>query len=508
MAYLTREQVKEIISKAPAGTSPEGIVSALRLQGNQIEGLNTAPPVDTTQKSNSFMDNVKGFAVGLGSSIIGTAKGVGDLVGLKPTPFGERLLKSTEKTSAGTIGKPVGKFAGDVAQIALPVGEVGALTKGLPKIAQVASKAATSAGVVTAQEGKLGVGTVLAGATEGLAPVVGMALRPVTRLVKSLASGLSGVSSKTIDAMVSEGNLSKEIAQKVDSEGATNIIKKNAETIISGVSKIRQDARKAYGQAIEALKSTDINPQVFRDSISQTLDNIGSEIKNGVRKLTNAEFDNPVLVKKANTFIDQLSKVELNGYSLNKLQNNIESAAFKTTGGDAQRLSFNAFLHDLSGSIRNAINQSTDKLSEINKAYSTDLQLTDAIENIFGDVKFKNLEEVLKVSKRLEGLFTQKGIAPQIVDDFLNKIGVKPSEFRASEAIRQISDVGEKANAMGLNVSEVMRGLTSSIITPKAVRDASILTGITTENLTPILEKLSPTARAGFIRMLIDEKNK
>lgn len=507
MAYLTKEQVKEIISKAPQGSTPEGIVSALRLQGNQLEGLDAVQSKETQKKSTSFLDNVKGFATGLGSSVIGLAKGIGDLAGLKPTPLGERILKSTQTTDAGTIGKPIGKFVGDVAQIVAPVGEVGAAVKTLPKVAQVGAKALTSGAVVTAQEGKIGLGTAVGVGGELAAPVVGAALRPVTRLVKSLASGLSGVSSKSIEAMVAEGGVANTVAKQVDTTGTTDIIKKNAETIINGVSKIRQGARKAYGEAVGALKETDINPQIFRDSVSQTLDQFGSEVKNGVRKLTNVEFDSPALLKKANNFINKLSTTPLDGLSLNRLQNEIDNAAFKTTGGDAQRLSFNAFVHDLSNSIRTAINQSTDKLSEINKAYSTDLQLTDAVENIFGNVKFKNLEEVLNVSKKLESLFNQKGIAPEIVDSFLNKIGIKPSEFRASEAVRQITDVGEKANAVGLNISEVVRGLTSSIITPKAVRDASILTGIAQENLAPMLEKLSPAARASLIRLLVEGVN-
>lgn len=38
MATITKEQLKEIIQKAPKGTTPEGIVSALRSQGHQLEG--------------------------------------------------------------------------------------------------------------------------------------------------------------------------------------------------------------------------------------------------------------------------------------------------------------------------------------------------------------------------------------------------------------------------------------------------------------------------------------
>ena len=38
MAYLTKEKVKEIINNAPAGTTPEGVVAALRANGHTLEG--------------------------------------------------------------------------------------------------------------------------------------------------------------------------------------------------------------------------------------------------------------------------------------------------------------------------------------------------------------------------------------------------------------------------------------------------------------------------------------
>jgi len=43
VANLTREQVAEIVAKAPPGTSPEGVVAALREQGHVMEGYPSAP---------------------------------------------------------------------------------------------------------------------------------------------------------------------------------------------------------------------------------------------------------------------------------------------------------------------------------------------------------------------------------------------------------------------------------------------------------------------------------
>ncbi|MFA6314986.1 MAG: hypothetical protein WC648_01270 [Candidatus Paceibacterota bacterium] len=480
---------------------------------------------DTIKQPKSTKPKLVQFATGVAKStitpLVNVGKGIANQTvgrainaiqgeGFKPTKDNNPAVDALNEKSQSRL-ETAGKISGDIVSLAIPSGAVSKATKSLGFIGKTAARAGTSGAIVSAQEGEVGTGTGIAVGTEAILPgaskLTGIVLAPVKRLIKSLASGLSGVSSKAIESIVAEPSVAKQIAKEVDVSGVSNVIKKNAETIINGVSKVRQDARKAYGEAIGALKAEDIKPDVFRKSVSETLDKYGSVVKNGTRTLTNAEFENPTLIKKANALVNKLSTTPLDGLSLNRLQNEINNAAFKTTGSDAERLAFNAFVKDLSSSVRKAINQSTDKLKDINKAYSTDLQLTEAIEGIFGGVEFKSLDEVRKVSQQLETLFNKKGISPEIIDDFLTKIGAKPSEFRASEAVRQITDVGEKANPVGLTLSEVMRGLTSSIVTPKIVRDVSVLTGLTEQALLPVLEKLAPAARATFIDLILQGKD-
>lgn len=488
-------------SSVPAPTSTEPVQMTHSEYMAKYGGQESAQPVE--EKSNPL----KQLATGLGSSIIGTAHGIGNLLGLKPTALGERILQSTENTDKGGF-KTAGKIVGDVAQLAGGVGEISAATKALPTIAKVAAKAAGSGAIVSAQQGKIGLDTAIAAGTEGLAPVAGAVLKPVGRLVKALASGVSGASTKALESIAAEGAVSKATAKIVDSGGASSIIQKNAETVINGVSKIKKEARAAFAEGVTQLKATDINPKLFRSSVSQTLDKYGSEVKNGVRKLTTAEFDTPAMVKKANTLVNKLSTTPLDGASLNRLQNEIDAAAFKITGADPQRLAFNAFVHDLSGSIRTAIGQSTDKLKAINKAFSSDMQIAEAMEGIFGKVKFKSLNEIRKVSQQLETLFNKKGISPEIIDRFLTRVGVKPSEFRATEAVRQISDKEFTANSVGTNVSELVRGVTSAVVTPQFVRNLAIKTGIAEQTLVPILQKLAPAARATVVRLLVEAEGK
>lgn len=72
-------------------------------------------------------DSMQHFATGMGASLLGTAKWIGDKVGLKPTPFGEKLLSTAENLDQG-IAKNVGKVAGYAAQAAPVIEGLAGLT--------------------------------------------------------------------------------------------------------------------------------------------------------------------------------------------------------------------------------------------------------------------------------------------------------------------------------------------------------------------------------------------
>lgn len=346
-----------------------------------------------------------------------------------------------------------------------------------------------------------GVGTAIGAALPVAASVTKPAVAIMGRLLKGLGSGVSGVSADTIGKMVDNPQFAQRASQKIAQIGGTGVIKDNAKTIVNGVSKIRQEARAAFGKGLEGLKATDINPTAFRDSIQPILEKHGSSQAGGVRTLANIEFDDPKNIAKASGLIDRLSSTEMDGGSLRKLADDIENAKYKTATSD-ERLSFNAFLKDLSGGVKNAINTSTDKLKDINGQFHSDMELADTVQDIFGDVDFKNLPEVARAARKLEGLFTQKGIDPEVVDNFLKRIGVNPDEFRTTEAVRQIENKSAGANTIGLTPSEVSRGATAALVTPDIVKKLSIATGIAKETLQPFLQSLKPAARAILIQAL------
>lgn len=349
-----------------------------------------------------------------------------------------------------------------------------------------------------------GIATTVGGAI----PVAGAVTKPATaivgRLMKGLGSGLSGVSSKTIDDIVNNPKTAQRASDILAKKGNSHVLENNARTIVNGVSQVRQEARKAYGDAVGALKTEDINPTTFRQAIQPVLDKVGSTLdpKTNTRTLNNVEFGEQKNLDKAGKLIDEITKTPLDGLSLRNLVSKIDDAKYKTATSD-ERLSFNAFLSDLGKGVKDSINSSTDKLKEMNQKYSSDMELTQAVENTFGKVKYKNLPEVVKASNKLESLFAQKGLTPDVTDNFLKRIGVHPADFRTTEAVRQMGNKEDTANSMGLSLGEIARETTSAIVTPNMVKNVAIATGMAKEAVEPFLKGLKTPARNAVLQALL-----
>lgn len=495
----------------------------------KLSDLKTYKVIGSTPTTGPVVPSVSKGKDGLGKTLgdvgIGILKGVGSTVegldtltrkipGLKQiqetfnprTPEQNQFAK--ELTTANNTAQKVGKGIEQVAEYFVP-GAVGLkAAKGAKLLTRVGMGALETGIVGTAQTGSFKEGAKAA-TIGGAVPVAGKVLSPVAkltgRLFKGVGTGLSGMSSKQLTAILDNPQQSRQFVKQIKDAGGADLLRKEAKTIIDGVSKVRQDARKAFGEGVSALKAEDINPKLFRDSISTALNKYGSVVKDGTRNLGNVEFSDPKNLKVASALIDKISKTDLDGLSLRKTLNEIENKAYKIATTD-ERLSYNAFVRDLGKSVKDAISGSTKKLDDINKAFSTDMGLAESVQQIFGKVKFKNAKEILGVSQKLESLFTQKGLSPEIVDDFLKKIDVNPSTFKAGEAVRQVGELAEKSNSIGTNPFEIIRSITSAVVPPKAVREIAIYTGLAENIVKEIATKLSPAARGALFRAILGDK--
>lgn len=351
-----------------------------------------------------------------------------------------------------------------------------------------------------------GVGTAVGATLPVAGAVIGLGTKIVGRLLKGLGSGLSGVSTKTIDSIVQNPKVAQQATQKLATSGNSKVLEQNAKTIINGVSKIRKEASSQFAKGLNSLSKSDINPQNIKNEITKVLESNKINVIDNNFSVENADFLDQKIRDKAISLVKLVNnQKDLSGTGVRKLIDIIDNNKFKTAP-DGDRQAFNALANDIKNGLKKAVSQSTNKLDKINARYSSDLQLTETVEDIFGSVNFKNLPEVVKASQKLEGLFAQKGLAPDVVDDFLKRIGVSSADFRTGEAIRQISNKQGQANTKGLSVGESVQQITSAVVTPQLVRDISIKTGIADKVLAPLLnslKSLSPALQKTLIQALL-----
>lgn len=514
---LTKEQFETLRNQ---GLTVEQIV---KFESGQTPELDKKK-LNTAQKLGNVL-------IGAGKGALTTVKGASSLgeklvtgVGRILTPksmeeklgFSKQEQTGAEKlipeslTEATNTYQKIGKFGEQVAEFAIPATKVGTATKGLSLAKQLLTRAATSGAVATAQSGQVGKETAIASGVELALPGVGKAIKPVINIVKrlftGLGAGLSGASTNELKVIANNPKIAQQFSQIIKKEGQEAVLEKNAKTILNGVSKIRQEARSAYAKGLDVLEKTDIKPSVIKNNVLSLLDKNGIKIVNKKLSLKNSEILNPTIQKKAKNLILELNgKISASGKDIRSFMDKLEASKFKSAL-DPDRQAFNNLVNDIGNGLKKAISESTNKLDDINKMYSKEMDLAQGIENIFGKVKFKNTTELNKVAKKLEGLFSQKGLDESTVNNFLERIGIPTNEFRTSEAVRGIMSKTTGANTKGLTFGEILQQITSSVVTPEAVKNIAIATGIAENVLNSIIKNTAPGVRGAIIKSIIGEE--
>lgn len=476
---MDNQQIKNFIeSSRKSGISDDKIYSFLQAKG--------AIPAEQLKREGET--GFSGFRTGLGQSALGVLKGTaqfGEEIGqtilgkkLVPGVYSDEQIEERAREKGGvnklftedtltpkTGAEKAGKFTGDVAQYVIPGSKVTKLSKASRFLRRVVPRAVSSGTVATLQEGKVGAGTGIAVGAEIVLPGVGKLLSGVfkklgtigSRLLKGFGADidtirnnpqailnnlkkLKGADKEALDKVLTKEtnivqsqikSLQKTVGEQTTKlqEKARPILEKTATKIQNGIFEIRQNARDLYGEGLGKLKSIDINPTKFRASIQLFLDDIGSFVEGDTRILKNVEFSDPINMKKASGLIDDLTNTKLDGLSLRKLLDKAKKLRYKTATSD-ERLSFNAFISEFEKSIKNTISSATNKLDDINAAFSKDMQLVETIENIFGKQKFKSRGERLKIAEKLKKALEKTSLTKSEIDDFFAKIKVNPDNIR------------------------------------------------------------------------------
>lgn len=441
----------------------------------------------------------------------------------------EDISKAGGQVESLATGDITGKqVAGSALQLATTAvaGNAGKLMQGgstLSKVVKVPVIGATLGGATGASSAMAKGEDVAQGAISGAKmgavvasaiPFASAILKPVGKVLgnvtKGLASKFSGASSAQLDAILADPAASIAAKNKILAEGGDKLLEASTKQYIAGVRQIQKEASKKFGSALETLSKTDIDDKIFRNKLQSTLDDYGVVSSGKERIFNNVEFSDPVNLKKASDLVDELSKVETNGRSIRQLMDKLDDpnsgfSKYKTATSD-ERISYNKFVDDVQKSLKGAVDDSTgDVLSEANKAYSTDKQLSEAVQNILGKVKYNNVDEINKVARKMEGLFNLKGLDPVTVEKFFTRIGIDPQAFKAGEAVRKMTNVADSANTAGLSLGELTQTATKAVVSPEIVRDIAIKVGQGKKLVEPFIKKLvelEPSTRAYLVQLL------
>jgi len=554
---LTQEQIRPVVLEGrKLGKTDSQIMAEFIRRGYEIEGVDTkaftrtvTQPVQRDKTSirgklrGRRDDAIQDVAIGIGKGVLSTIKGLGEL-GTKIGKFalddlvkaisGEGLdtadiftegteanRKAEEFLEAKTPGEKVGKFAEQVAEFAVPAGKIAKATKALKGVQKIAPRVISSAGVATAQEGEVGLETAIAGGVEAVAPGVGKVIsKPIgfitktigdisKRLLKGLGANIDAISAnpKAIQKSLKE-------LGSADKAQLTNVLEKNSKQIVEGISKVKRDASKAFGEGLEELGTINIPKGNLGKNALSVLDDFGvnvDEIASGNLDdiFINADFGgNKQASKKALNAINLINNQKsLTGKDLRLLMNKLDNIKFRSTGADAVRQDLNSFVDNLTQNVRKTISSETPILKEINTKFSKDIQLAETMEQIFGKQQFKSQKDLLKVSEKLKNALDKSGLGERDIDDFLKKIGITPSEFRAEEAVRTTLTEPLRAEKAGFNIGEFLRQTTAGAVNPeRATKIALGLQAISgaTEKVVATLQKASPEGRAVIIKALND----
>lgn len=285
------------------------------------ETPSTQPPTPTSNTvgaPTSFLGKVasgvggfaKNVATGIGSTIIDTAHGIGSLVGLKPTDFGNRLLKSSDETAKGTVGKFVGQTAGNVAQFLAPGGleekaflkaasvadkipevlglgeKASSLVSGTLKVGAKAGITGASTGVVTAaQTGDLdkaksaaiagGIAGVFGQALESFGPGFGAALQKRGFKLTPATEAKAAQKVEAASEFMAKNKIFGTSATKFSKlENLTEGMENTIQASLPKKLQINKDAIGGYmNQALDVIRRE--NPAIYKAAKSDVQDAIG-----------------------------------------------------------------------------------------------------------------------------------------------------------------------------------------------------------------------------------------
>jgi len=296
MASLTRQQVEELIKKAPKGTDPEKVVRGILDRGYEIEGLSVQPnkPIEKPSLNQRVMDTGTKVTNMLGGKNVAETFGA-EIAKIGATPEERQIISQDQPGVRETIGSalslgsvfaPVGRIAKGVATGAKALG-LGASKM----IGNVAAGGATGAAAdigMDMSEGRsptLGLGTLLGAGIPAASPVVSAISRASAKLagrgIAEVQGALTGTSAETVEQAFNAARTGgKDLEQftaalrgKTTPEALVNTVRQNIGSISSQRQALFKDTLAELGDQI-------VNTAPAKNGLLAKLQEAGISISN------------------------------------------------------------------------------------------------------------------------------------------------------------------------------------------------------------------------------------
>jgi len=499
MSTLTRQQVEDIIKKAPKGTDPEKVVRSILDRGYEIEGLGVQPttPIKNPSLNQRVMDAGTKVTNLLGGRNVAETFGA-EIAKIGASPEERQIISQDQPgvkeaigsaLSLGSVFAPVGRIAQGVARGAKALG-FGASKM----IGNVAAGGATGAAAdigMDMSEGRLptlGLGTLLGAGIPAASPVASAISRASAKLagrgVAEVQGALTGTSAETIEQAFNAARTGgKDLEQftsalrgKTTPEALVNTVRQN----IGSVSSQRQ--------------------ALFKDTLAELGDNIVSTAP-AKTTLLNKLQEAGIFVSDNGLLDFSRSKLKLVPAAQTKLQ---------TAWQEIMNLPDQADIASI-----DTTRQALKALSQAGEDPSANLAnklLDDAVRGVRAageqvDGYGKMLDNFAETSEFLDEL--ERGLSSgdrQTVDQAYRRMAtaLRTNNEQRMALIRELDQATDGAvlsTIAGQQLSEALpRGIFRQIAA--GIAGAGVISGGVTASIIPALVMASPRVTGEFVRAL------
>lgn len=474
-----------------------------------------------------------GFIKGVGKSALGLVRGGAmtfEKVGAAITPGQQRFEKlgitsaeqaiPEEAVTGQTPAEKAGKTVGDIAQFIAPQAGAaklaGAISKPLQgsKLARVGTgitkaitEGSTDAFVRALQTGGDVQESVEAGALgAAFVPASGLAsslFKAASKIVGGTAKRSAGFITGRGSDVIDEVFNNPQKALKGMGGESLDLLKQSAQDARNAVSELQKNARKVYGETIDALPKNAIEGATTEipERVNAILRERGVDITE-----EGLSFANTGLDEAEERIITRLWNLTRNvedatPAGLNNLA--VKIGKFERSGAGKDEL--NAIVGLTKRDVRNFIGEKIKEFNPINKEFAKRMDFIDALrtELSFPSKQFaESTEGIIKTARKIEQLFNaNKELSRELVKELEEKAAVS---IVSEEAGRQLTSGATRAQA---SIGDTLSGVIQSVIPPEAVGRLTATAGISKQVAEDAVEKLnkalSPEQRRALLTFLL-----